>query len=95
MNLFLHQQGIDTTTPDGRAMFQMMGVFAEFERAMIRERVMSRLARARDQGTRLGRPMVDNKTEEAIRQARAGGKGIRRIARDLGVGVGTVLRVTS
>ena len=39
VDLYLHQQGIDTTTPGGKAMFQMMGVFAEFERAMIRERV--------------------------------------------------------
>ncbi len=75
-------------------MFQMMGVFAEFERAMIRERVMSGLARARDQGTRLGRPTLDGMKKEAIRRAGADGKGIRRMARDLGVGVGTVLRVT-
>jgi DNA invertase Pin-like site-specific DNA recombinase len=46
-HLYLHQQGIDTTTPSGRAMFQMCGVFAEFERSMIRERVVSGLARAR------------------------------------------------
>jgi DNA invertase Pin-like site-specific DNA recombinase len=39
VNLFLHQQGVDTTTPAGKALFQMMGVFAEFERAMIQERV--------------------------------------------------------
>jgi len=94
VDLFLHQQGLDTSTPGGRAMFQMMGVFAEFERAMIRERVMSGLARAREQGTKLGRPRVDEKKEQAIRRARASGKGIRRIARELGVGVGTVLRVT-
>ena len=56
IDLFLHQQGLDTTTPAGRAMFQMMGVFAEFERAMIQERVRAGLARARDEGTRLGRP---------------------------------------
>jgi hypothetical protein len=37
IDLMLHQQGLDTTTPAGKAMFQMMGVFAEFERAMIRE----------------------------------------------------------
>src|SRR5262245_47077809 len=48
VDLFLHQQGIDTSTPAGKAMFQMMGVFAEFERAMIRERVLAGLARARD-----------------------------------------------
>jgi DNA invertase Pin-like site-specific DNA recombinase len=35
IDLFLHQQGLDTTTPAGKAMFQMMGVFAEFERSMI------------------------------------------------------------
>ena len=50
VDLYLHQQGIDTTTPSGRAMFQMLGVFAEFERAMIRERVMAGLARARPKG---------------------------------------------
>jgi hypothetical protein len=47
VDLFLHQQGLDTTTPGGKAMFQMMGVFAEFERAMIQERVRAGLARAR------------------------------------------------
>jgi DNA invertase Pin-like site-specific DNA recombinase len=95
VDLFLHQQGLDTSTPSGRAMFQMLGVFAEFERAMIRERVMSGLARAKSQGTPLGRPRLDAKKVEAIRRARAAGNGIRRIARDLGVGVGTVLRVTT
>jgi DNA invertase Pin-like site-specific DNA recombinase len=50
VDLYLHQQGIDTTTPAGKAMFQMMGVFAEFERAMIQERVRAGLARARDGG---------------------------------------------
>jgi DNA invertase Pin-like site-specific DNA recombinase len=45
IDLFLHQQGLDTTTPAGKAMFQMMGVFAEFERAMIAERVRAGLRR--------------------------------------------------
>jgi DNA invertase Pin-like site-specific DNA recombinase len=78
-------------------MFQLMGVFAEFERAMIRERVMAGLARARAEGTKLGRRRLedaDAKKVKAIQAARAKGTGIRRIARDLGVGVGTVLRVT-
>src|SRR5262249_2958852 len=52
IDLFLHQQGLDTTTPAGKAMFQMMGVFAEFERAMIQERVRAGLARARSEGKR-------------------------------------------
>src|SRR5215831_14406300 len=54
-DLYLHQQSIDTTTPSGRAMFQMCGVFAEFERAMIRERVNAGIARAKDRGVKLGR----------------------------------------
>ena len=50
IDLFLHQQGLDTTTPSGKAMFQMLGVFAEFERAMTQERVRAGLARARANG---------------------------------------------
>jgi DNA invertase Pin-like site-specific DNA recombinase len=60
VDLFLHQQGLDTSTPSGRAMFQMMGVFAEFERAMIRERVLAGLARAKEQGINLGRRRLEN-----------------------------------
>jgi DNA invertase Pin-like site-specific DNA recombinase len=58
IDLFLRQQGLDTTTPAGKAMFQMMGIFAEFERAMIQERVRAGLARARSEGKRLGRPPI-------------------------------------
>jgi DNA invertase Pin-like site-specific DNA recombinase len=60
VDLFLHQQGLDTSTPSGRAMFQMMGVFVEFERAMIRERVLARLARAKEQGISLGRRRLES-----------------------------------
>lgn len=94
IDLFLHQQGLDTTTPAGKAMFQMMGVFAEFERAMIQERVKSGLARARAEGRRLGRPTIAVTTEEAIRTAlRQGGTGIRKLAAAHKVGVGTVMRI--
>ncbi len=88
IDLYLHQQGIDTTTPAGKAMFQMCGVFAEFERSIIRERINAGLARARSNGKRLGRPRVDESVEQAIREALSkGGKGMRKIARELGVGV--------
>ncbi len=96
IDLYLHQQGIDTTTPSGKAMFQMMGVFAEFERSMIRERVMAGLARAKAGGTRLGRPATvadDAAKVHTIRAARAAGKSIRTIAREQGVGIGTVSRL--
>jgi DNA invertase Pin-like site-specific DNA recombinase len=98
VDLFLLQQGIDTTTPGGKALFQMMGVFAEFERAMIRERVNAGLARVRVSGTKsgkpIGRPKVDAKTERAIRSAlKAGKEGFHKIAKRFGVGTGTVQRI--
>src|SRR6476646_498242 len=57
IDLYLHQQGIDTATPAGKAMFQMMGVFAEFERAIIVERINAGMARAKAQGTTSGKPI--------------------------------------
>jgi len=93
IDLFLHQQGIDTTTPAGRALFQMMGVFAEFERAMIRERVNAGIARAKAKGQRFGRPRIEAEVEEYIRDQLRQGTGILRTARLAGVGSGTVQRV--
>ena len=97
VDLYLHQQGIDTTTPAGKAMFQMMGVFAEFERSMIQERVKSGLARAKKHGTKsgkpLGRPKVNGKIEKAVLAVRANGTGKRKIAKQLGIGVSTVNRI--
>jgi DNA invertase Pin-like site-specific DNA recombinase len=93
IDLYLHQQGIDTTTPAGKTMFQMCGVFAEFERAMIQERVRAGLSRARARGKRLGRPTVHPSKEEAIRTARDAGTGIKTIAKQVGVGVSVVQRV--
>jgi DNA invertase Pin-like site-specific DNA recombinase len=95
VDLYLHQQGIDTTTPAGKALFQMCGVFAEFERSMIQERVKAGIARARANGTALGRPRVSNEVEERIRELRASGRGIVSIARELRVGGGTVQRVVN
>lgn len=92
-DLYLHQQALDTSTPSGKAMFQMLGVFAEFERAMIQERVKSGLARARAQGKRLGRPTVGPEVEARIRQLRADGMGVLKVARTLGIGVSAVQRV--
>src|SRR5260370_41015709 len=76
VDLYLHQQGIDTTTPAGKAMFQMMGVFAEFERAMIQERVNAGLARAKPAGTVLGRPRVAGDVEAVVRASLARATGI-------------------
>ena len=93
VDLYLHQQGLDTSTPAGRAMFQMLGVFAEFERAMIRERVNAGLARAKAQGKTLGRPVERHQHRRKVLLERAKGKGVRKIATELGIGVGTVKRI--
>lgn len=92
-DLFLLQQNIDTTTPSGKAMFQMMGVFAEFERAMIRERVNAGMSRARSQGKHMGRPPVPAVKEAAIRIELDRGTGINKTAKLHGVGVMTVQRI--
>ncbi|MCW5797209.1 MAG: Resolvase [Nitrospira sp.] len=93
VDLYLHQQGIDTTTPAGRAMFSMLGVFGEFERAMIQERVKAGLKRAVAQGKVLGRPMLNGDIEKKVLALRAKGQGIIKIAKTVGIGVGTVSRM--
>jgi DNA invertase Pin-like site-specific DNA recombinase len=96
IDLFLHQQGIDTTTPAGKAMFQMMGVFAEFERSIIQERVRAGLKRAVADGTKLGRPKIDPTLEKRIQDAlrKPDRPGVRVIAEQFGVAVNTVQRIS-
>jgi DNA invertase Pin-like site-specific DNA recombinase len=97
IDLFLHQQGLDTATPAGKAMFQMMGVFAEFERSMIQERVRAGLRRAKSEGKVLGRPRIAPELEARIRAAlKAPGRteGVRKIAARLGVSPDTVQRIS-
>lgn len=93
VDLFLHVQGLDTSTPSGRAMFQMLGVFAEFERAILVDRTKAGLARARAQGKRLGRPSTPDAVAARARALRANGMGMDRIARELGIGKSVVQRV--
>jgi DNA invertase Pin-like site-specific DNA recombinase len=93
IDLYLHQQALDTSTPSGKAMFGMLGVFAEFERTMIQERVKSGLARARARGKSLGRPRIDAETEAKVRELAREGMGKGKIARTLGIGVSVTQRV--
>jgi DNA invertase Pin-like site-specific DNA recombinase len=91
MGLYLHKQALDTTTPSGKMMFQMLGVFAEFERSLIQERVRAGLARAKAEGTRLGRPsVVDARKLKIIREGKKAGLSVRKIAAKAGLSVGTV-----
>jgi DNA invertase Pin-like site-specific DNA recombinase len=93
VDLYLHQQALDTATPAGRAMFAMCGVFAEFERALIRERVIAGQTRARASGKRIGRAPHGAEIEAQIRQLRTTGMGKGKIARTLGIGTGAVQRI--
>jgi DNA invertase Pin-like site-specific DNA recombinase len=102
IDLYLHKQAINTTTPSGRAMFQMMGVFAEFEREMIRDRVNAGLAVIKETGKNkhgdvvtLGRPKVSTKVENRIKELRAEGMGILKVAKTVGCGVSVVQRLAA
>ena len=93
VDLYLDQQALDTTTPAGKLMFQITGAFAEFERSMIRQRVNAGLKRAVEAGKQLGRPRIDPALEKRIQSQLRTGKGMLKIAIELGVGSGTVQRI--
>ena len=87
---YLHSQGLDTSTPMGKAMFQIAGVFAELERSVIKERINAGLDRARANGIKLGRPRISATTAKDLRKGKI---GIHKVAAAHGVGVGTVQRI--
>ncbi len=107
VGLYLHKQGLDTSTPSGRAMFGMLSVFAEFERDLIRERVRAgmKVAKAEQAAGKerlhkngrvkkpIGRPPVGTDMERKVRVLRAEKWGVNRIAREFGIGSGTVRRI--
>ena len=90
VDVYFHQQGIDTTTPAGKLMFQMCGAFAEFERGMIQERVKAGLARAVAQGTKLGAPTVPTKIQALAQDMYEEGMSFRKIGRELKIHHATV-----
>ncbi len=98
VDLFLHQQGLDTTMPAGKAMFQMLGVFAEFERSIIQERVRAGLRRAVGEGKQLGRPRIaadiEARISAALNSRRNTGDSVRKIAARFGVDPSTVQRIS-
>jgi len=93
-DLFIDKELIDTTSPTGMMPFHITGAFAQFERTLIVSRVNAGVDRARAAGTKLGRPRIDAKKEEAIRTALVrGDKGKHKLAAEFGVGSGTVARI--
>ena len=94
IDLYIHQQGIDTATMTGKMMFQMCGVFAEFERNIIRERVKSGLDRAKKSGKTLGRPTnVSGNTKATVIELRNTGMSMNKICKTLSIGSGTLYQL--
>ena len=93
-DMYIHQSGIDTSTASGKMMFGMLSVFSEFERSMIRERVIAGQQRAKSEGKHIGRPTnVNDGIINAVYQLRQNNVPISRIAKDLQIGVGTVYKI--
>jgi DNA invertase Pin-like site-specific DNA recombinase len=97
VGLYLHQQRIDSTTAAGKAMLQMCGVFAEFERSLLKERINAGIARAKVCGTKsgkaIGRPELPEGTANAVRTLRESGSSVRAIAKELAISTTTVQKV--
>ena len=98
VDLYIHQQGLDTTTPTGKMMFQMCGVFSEFERNIIRERVKSGMENAKKNGTKSGRSIgrptnVNDSTRSTIIELLDRGLSKTKICKTLGIGVGTLYKL--
>jgi len=91
--LYVDRQNLDTMTPIGEAMFQMVGVFAQFERELIRERVKAGMARAVAAGKRIGRPATEASRLDRARAELTRGTGILKTAKLVGIGVGTAQRI--
>ena len=90
-----YQENIDTTSPAGKVLFTMIGAFAEFEREIIRERVMAGIRKAKAQGKRLGRPSVDTEKALRVKQLRRRGISLAEIARTVGIAKGSVFNLLS
>ena len=93
-NIYIHQSGLDSSTPQGKLQFGLLSCFAEFERSIIRERVIAGQERYVRNGGKMGRP--SNLTDgliNSIKFMREKGIGIRKISKELGVGVSTIYKV--
>jgi DNA invertase Pin-like site-specific DNA recombinase len=91
VDLYLHQQNIDTSTPSGKAMFGMLGIFAEFERSILRSRIMAGLRRTTKKS---GRPSIDAHKHSEIEKLLQDGISMSNIAKQVNVGKATVHRIS-
>lgn len=94
IDLYVHQQAINTQTASGRMVFGIFASLAEFEREIIRERIFAGLARAKSQGKKLGRPSnVNSSVIASVKNLKNSGHSIHHIAKSLRIGVGTTRRL--
>jgi DNA invertase Pin-like site-specific DNA recombinase len=93
IQFYSHKQGMDTSTPTGRMIFHMAGMFAEVERDLIRERVMFGMEKAKERGVQFGRKPISKDKVDSIIKLRKEGFGMTKIAKTLGVGGGVVNRI--
>ena len=94
VDLYIHQQSINTATPSGRMVFGIFSALASWEREMISERINAGLVRARAEGKRLGRPTkVNDAVRTSVRLLRDRGLSIHNIAKQLQIGVGTTQKL--
>jgi DNA invertase Pin-like site-specific DNA recombinase len=98
--LVILDQALDTGTPTGRLLFQLLGSIAEFERELIRERQAAGIARAKRHGTRSGRPFgrtsaVSEAVRKRVVRLHAGGRSVRQIACMVGLTKSTVGRLVA
>ena len=93
-DMYIHQSGLDTSTPSGRMLFQMVGVFSEFEREMISERVKLGLQRVKSNGKKLGRPKrINTNIQTEAMKLSAEGKSLTAIAKTLSISKTSAYRI--
>ena len=94
IDLYIHKQGIDTSTPTGKMMYGFISVMSEYERTLIVERVKSGLETAKRKGKKLGRPTnVNDDTRNVVVELRKSGMSLNKICKTVGIGSGTVYRL--
>lgn len=92
VGIYFHKQAIDTSTPSGKLLFNLVAVFSSYEREIIRERVLAGLEKARANGVKLGRKPLAPITAKQIKERRDRGDSVRKIARALDISIATVSR---
>ena len=94
VDLYFDQQSLDSTTPTGKLMFSLIGAFSEFEKSIIRDRILSGLDNARKKGRIGGRPTnLTDEIRSKILELRSAGESIRKIKDECSIGTATIYKV--